>query len=125
MLYLASPYTHPCEEMMQLRYEQALFVCSEMLNSGVTVYSPIVHFHPMALKFNMPKDYSFWKKHNKAAINVCTALAFLTLDGWNKSVGVQDEINFAWNESKPIHQVDLTDKGKVEISLALITYPFK
>ena len=124
MLYLASPYTHPTEEMMQLRYEQALFVSSELLKKGVTVYSPIFHFHPMAQKFFMPRGYSFWMKHNKAAINVCTALAFLTLDGWRKSTGVKDEVTFSLEENKPLYRVDITDLGEIEISQALTKNPF-
>lgn len=95
MIYLASPYTHRYKKTQQKRYEQALEVAAALTRSGLTVYSPIVHFHPMAVRHDLPTDFAFWRGVNLDMLGRSQKLVVLKLDGWQESAGVQAEIEFA------------------------------
>lgn len=94
-IYLASPYSHPDPFVRELRYLEVLRETAQMLKHGLHVYSPIVHCHELAKVENMPKDAEFWKKYNFVMLAGAEVVYVLTLDGWDKSVGVAGEIEEA------------------------------
>ena len=49
MIYLASPYTHDDPNVERERYESVCTVCAKFARLGKHVYSPIAHWHPIAL----------------------------------------------------------------------------
>lgn len=93
--YLASPYTHPQLYVELERYHAAERAAVWLLQRKVWVYSPIVHCHPLALKYKLPTDYDFWRQYNQAMIMSAYDLIVLALDGWANSKGVKDEIKLA------------------------------
>ena len=94
-VYIASPYTHTDPEVMLDRYNKVKHATAVLLGKGVQVYSPILHNHQMALDHDMPKESDFWRRHNYAMLSKATYLYVLTLDGYEESQGVKDEIAFA------------------------------
>jgi hypothetical protein len=90
---------------MQLRYEEALRVTSEMTRKGLLVYSPIVHFHLMAEKYNMPADFNFWQKNNFGMLDHADSIAVLTIDGWKESKGVKSEVQHAVMSGKDFYYI--------------------
>jgi hypothetical protein len=93
-IYIASPYSGT-PEVMQERFEAAELFTVRLLNEGLPVYSPIVHCHALAEKYDLPKDFDFWQNHNRAILSKASGLIVLRLDGWRDSRGVQAEIEFA------------------------------
>lgn len=93
--YLASPYTHPDPAVMQQRFEAAEAKTAELTALGMVVYSPIVHFHALALKYKLPTKFEFWRDINYAMLDAADGLFVLTIDGWQESTGVMAEIDFA------------------------------
>lgn len=93
--YLASPYTHPQVNVELERYNAAERATVWLLQHKIWVYSPIVHCHPLALKYKLPTDYTFWCDYNQSMIRSARDLKVLALDGWVNSRGVRDEIDFA------------------------------
>lgn len=94
--YLASPYTHPDPKVMHERFaaaEWALY--NYLLRENKTVYSPIVHYHQMALSWDMPKDFDFWMRHNYPMLAKASELLVLNIDGWRESRGVKAEMEMA------------------------------
>jgi hypothetical protein len=95
VIYLASPYTHPDKAVEQQRYEAVSAVCAKLARKGDHVYSPIAHWHPIALAHNMPTDHVYYKLANEAMIQLCSDMLVLRLPGWRESKGVQAEIDYA------------------------------
>lgn len=102
MIYLASPYTHPQEHIRTRRYILTRDFVHQQLVLGVAIFSPIVYTHPMAVTHQMPIEADFWKFFNDEFITRCSALWVLTIDGWEQSVGVKDEIAIAAGLNLPI-----------------------
>lgn len=95
MLYLASPYFHDDFTVMQQRFEAAVAAVAHFTEKGQVVYSPIAHFHPVAMTHNLPRGFDFWRKINFAMIDHADSLFVLQLDGWLDSKGVAAEVKYA------------------------------
>ena len=102
--YLASPYTYTLEVgeppakkgMTQIRrFNKVNEVAANLTKAGFIIFSPISHSHQMAQVADLPVEWEFWERIDKAFINVCGGLFVLKLDGWKESVGVQAEIKIA------------------------------
>lgn len=101
MIYLASPYSYnngPVSlqsQIIQARYKLVEFQTALYFKTNRPVLSPIVHNHELALHYNLPGSFDYWQKMNKAWISCCHEFHVLDLPGWEKSVGVQAEAEFA------------------------------
>ena len=94
-LYIASPYTHKNQVIVEERYTEAKLFTIGCLRGGLTVYSPIVFCHELAKNGSMPIDFDFWQQHNRAMLSKASGLIVLRLLGWEESKGVKAEIEFA------------------------------
>ena len=94
MIYLASPYSHPDEAVREQRFRAACRATAQLLASGSTVFSPIVHGHPL-VEHGLPTDWSFWERFDRDHLERCDEVLVLMLDGWRESVGVAAEIEIA------------------------------
>jgi len=94
-VYIASPYTHASSEVMQARFEAAEAYVAQQLRLGRHVYSPIVHCHALASKYTLPTDAEYWRAYNYAMLAKAMVLEILMLDGWQESVGVKGEQEYA------------------------------
>ena len=101
MIYLATPYSHPDPSMREARFQAACRATAELMRAGKTVYSPVVHSHPLT-KYGLPSDWGFWERHDRRFLEVCDEVAVLMLDGWRESAGVQAEIKIARELGKPV-----------------------
>ena len=99
-VYLASPYSHPDESIIEARFVAAEAATARLLRKGIWVYSPIVHCHELTRKFDFPTDFAFWREYDFAMIRGATKLYILTLEGWGESVGVTAEIAYAKSLAK-------------------------
>lgn len=102
MIYLASPYSDPDTDVMEDRFNAVCINAGRLMIEGNNVYSPIVHNHPIATRVNMPRGWEFWEEHDLHALERCSELWVLMLDGWDKSKGVAREIKYAIENNKPI-----------------------
>ena len=111
-IYLASPYTSRKLSVLQARYEEALDALGFLLLEypEASVYSPIVHFHYVALKYALPADHNYWDRINLPHLtNWATHFAVLCSTGWLFSAGIK------WER----------DKCKDLPTIFLIPEPFK
>ena len=102
MIYLACAYTHDNPNTVAERVENARKAMAHLINKGQHVYCPIVQFHEVALNYNLPGDFIFWQKLNFDMIDRCDEVVVLTLDGWQDSIGVNGEIDYAERNHKPV-----------------------
>ena len=94
-IYIASPYTHKLQEVVDRRFKAAEDFTAMCLMKGMHVYSPIVHCHELAAKYDLPHDFDYWGSYNRAMLCKASKMIVMRIDGWECSKGVQSEIEFA------------------------------
>ena len=112
LAYLATPYTKYGPGLPRA-CKDAANVAGRLLQKGVMSYSPIVHGHMLATCTGMSTDYHVWIPHNEEMMRRCDALIVVHLPGWDRSVGIADEIMFFENLARPIF--DLPDIETLEL----------
>jgi hypothetical protein len=104
LIYLASPYSSPDAELRQLRFELAVEAVALGMRDGIYIYSPIVNCHNVAEMFPdfISGEWKFWERFDHLMISKCDELWVLTIDGWEASKGVRQEVEFACNGCIPV-----------------------
>lgn len=87
---------------MEERYRENAKLVSNLLHEGHFVYSPVVHCHPVAVAYGLPRDFQFWKDYNYHMLMRADELMVLCLRGWKESIGVAQEIEWATSWNLPI-----------------------
>lgn len=105
MIYLASPYSHPEVTIREQRFRDACRAAAALVASGLTVFSPIVHGHPL-VNHGLPTDWSFWEPFDRDHLQRSDEVVVLTLDGWRESVGVAAELRIAEELGRPVRYLD-------------------
>lgn len=108
VFYLATPYTHLDPSVKKHRADVAMKAAVDLLRHGVYVFSPIAYNAPME-QHDLPSDWEFWEDYDKAFVRRCDALLVLKMDGWDRSVGVQAEIDYAREISMPVFYITEED----------------
>ncbi len=115
-IFLASPYSHSIESVREYRYRQAAKACRFLLERGVSVYSPIVHWHPVATFYGLRTDAGYYERMNDPFMEKAKELAVVCLSGWIESIGVQREIQQATTLNLPISYILLLPQGELSLS---------
>jgi Domain of unknown function (DUF1937) len=97
LIYLAGPYTHKDKDIMQERVDQTIECLAYFCNhaKGLCLYSPVVHWNQVATKHTLPHDFTYWIQQDFHMIKKSTAMWILTLDGWQGSYGLGQEVEYA------------------------------
>jgi hypothetical protein len=103
LYYLASPYSHKDPAIKKRRAEMVTESAVDLLHLGIFVFAPISYNEPWE-KYNLPGDWNFWQDFDKTFVSRCDGgIIVLMLDGWDKSVGVTAEIEFAKSIGLPVY----------------------
>lgn len=106
-VYLASPYSHDDEVvMMDREYDVTNAAAKLMEKHRVSFFLPITQSAAMK-RFNPKLGTSFeaWKDIDLNEIRLRDEVWVLMLDGWDKSIGVLAEIEYAKELDKPIKYI--------------------
>lgn len=90
IVYLAVPYSSPLPHVEELRFEAANRAAAILEQHGFVVYSPISMTRPM-VKYGIGSSWTAWERHNRAFLEVCSAMVILMLPGVYESQGVAAE----------------------------------
>lgn len=93
-IYLATPYSHPLESVRKSRYEAAMDAVHLISQHQIPVYSPIVHWHIVGARFQLPGDHEFWSVQDRGMMQGCREAWVLAISGWHESKGIKAEIEF-------------------------------
>lgn len=114
LAYLATVYSKH-EGGIEVAFREAATLAARLMLTGINVYSPIAHTHPLAIygKLN-PLDHSIWLPFDEAIMSRCDVLIVAHMDGWQESKGIAHEILFFERMRKPIFDLpDLTTLGMI------------
>lgn len=92
--FLISPYTGTRAQQEE-RYHQACSAAHYLHKRGMQVFSPIVHWHPIAKFYNLPEKVDYWWSMSQTFLTQSNSVTILCIHGWLESVGCRREINFA------------------------------
>jgi hypothetical protein len=104
LVYLASPHSSGgsvMAEKIEVRTAATARIAIMLLDAGVNLYSPIMMGVGLQSR-GYTRDRDWWMHRDKKFLRKCDCLVVLTLDGWEKSPGVQDEIELSLVAGKKI-----------------------
>jgi hypothetical protein len=118
LYYLASPYSHADLEVMRTRADVVTKAAVDLLRQNIFVFAPIAYNAPWE-KYHLPSDWTFWQYFDKTFISRSDAIVVLQIDGWEKSVGIAAEIEFAEQSKIPVlyvtlEQIETGDLGHLD-----------
>lgn len=115
MIYIASPFTYKHQDSnMRMRVEEERF---ELVTKAIAklqekypyaFIGPITQSH-ITSKYMSQKnsEFNYWRKRDLTYISRCDELWILPLEGWQESMGVQEEVKFAKKHKIPIRKLSL------------------
>jgi hypothetical protein len=118
MIYLAQPYSHHDPAVRQHRYEQGMLLTAQLAASDAIVYAPIVHWHEVALRHDLPTDFAFWQRICLAMLGRSSQMLIAKLPGWKESVGVNAEREYAYSLGLPIDYINPPSMEKLDEKVA-------
>jgi hypothetical protein len=106
LAYLATPYSN-FPGGIELAFQSAAKIAGLLLRTGVKVYSPIAHCHPLAVHGSIdPLDHSIWIPFDEAMMRAAAVLIVAHLPTWQTSKGIAHEVAFFEHARKPIFDLD-------------------
>lgn len=107
-VYLAIPYQHKDQKVMDHRVQMADKKAAELMDQGYIVFSPITHSHRIAkhIKTSGHLNHDFWLHQDKHFLDWCDKLVVCTVSGWEESYGVNWEIRYIKQQGKPIEYLN-------------------
>jgi len=110
-LYLACPYSSTDSAEVLERFHRVNKAAGILMDMGYVVFSPITHSHTIEVAMERVKPWAYWQIQDLAILKRCDKLTVLMLDGWDKSVGVTDEIAFARKQGITVIYINPKELG--------------
>lgn len=105
LIYVAAPYGDPDPSVVAQRMQAYLTVDAILLKQGKFTVSPLAKHFGLTVS-QSPSDWKYWQSYSRAMLDQCEALIVIKLNGWDHSVGVKGEIEYAHHINLPIYYVD-------------------
>jgi hypothetical protein len=105
--YLANPYGGS-DELRKERFEKCCKAISILLRNDIKTISPVVHNHSMT---EVAKDWTLEERQalllpfDFSLLEHASGMILLTLDGWEESFGVKEEIKFCEGRGIKIYKI--------------------
>lgn len=112
LYYLACPYSHNSQEVIEQRMHLFGEMAAKLINQGLTIVSPLTNHLLIQQGHDIAGNWEFWKNFSNQLLSKCECLLVYTLDGYLTSSGVQGEIEIAKQNNIPIVYITLNDDGE-------------
>lgn len=109
IVYLASPYSHPDESVVNERFDRISLIASILNSKSIVSLSPITYGHTLLSYTKMPSDWEFWRNFCLSFLQHSSELWVIKMEGWNRSPGISEEIEFAIKNSIPVKYIEDND----------------
>ena len=92
-IYLAQAYTGKEKQAVSEACKFLAQYQNDECKPAYAIYSPIVHWHYVAINHKLPTNSAFWKRENESMLRYCEELwVLLSVPGWQNSKGIRFEI---------------------------------
>ena len=105
MLYLACPYSHSAPTISRRRYHLACRAAAKLMQAGVVVFSPLANSVPAVEFGGLVLSHENFMSLDLPILERCDEVLVIALDGWQQSIGVQQELGAAIALKKPITMI--------------------
>ncbi len=106
-IYLASPYTFPTQALRERRFREVAQTAARLMREGKVVFSPIAHGHVIETVGGLTEQsHAFWMRQCVPMLRHASKLVVLKLEGWEKSMGVQLEVETARSAYIPVEYME-------------------
>lgn len=109
LIYLASPYSKYPGGREQA-FKEVCKKAWEIMHTGVQVFCPIAHSHPIEVEVKKIGSPEFWLEQDYSVLMRCDELWVYKMPGWEDSYGVKKEIQFAKWEDIPIKYLEYNNE---------------
>lgn len=106
MLYLATPYSHENPEIRRERYLKACRITAVLMKAGIPVFSPLLNSVPAVEEGGLELEHDGFLAIDLPILRRCEEVLIVDIDGWDKSKGVQTEMNEALLRSIPVTLIE-------------------
>lgn len=112
IVYIAAPYTAKNSDGSEDKIKVAdrmriVSLCVEQfMKQGLFVISPLLMHLVRTYTESLPGDWAYWSNYSKGLLTRCDYVIILTMEGWEESVGVTEEINIARAHDIEIYYAD-------------------
>lgn len=107
LIYLAGPYSDKDEDLKHRRFLELTRVSAWLNYFMVVTFSPITQSHEQNEFLLKDGSWEEWEYVDKMFINKCDEVWVLLLTGWESSIGVRAEIDFARERNKKVRFIYL------------------
>ena len=111
MIYLATPYSHPDAAVREARFHNACTIAGKLISSGLPVFCPIAHTHPIAIAEELPLGFDYWSMFDRFFIEACDGVYVVRMPGWLESKGIRWEIEMARKLGKEVDFLGVDEYG--------------
>lgn len=105
MIFVSVPYSHPNSLVVKDRVKFLSLYCAKLLKEGKWNLSPVTHGTTISQHAKLPMDFNFWQHISYEMLSVSKEIHVLMLAGWEESIGVIGEINYAKEHNIPIFYI--------------------
>jgi hypothetical protein len=102
LIYLAAPYSHKDQEVVDKRSQIIVEVTINLVEQGFKVISPIMYGEMLSAFVELDPEFDYWGDYCLGMLSGCDELWILKLEGWDVSKGVKSEMEFAEANGIPI-----------------------
>jgi hypothetical protein len=111
LIYIGSPYTHPEKEVRHRNYIEVTKIAAEIVSNGQVAISPITYGHVLLDYAKMPSDWEFWSDFCLTLLKKCDKILVCNnMEGWDRSRGLTQEIQYAKDNDIEIEYILPIDK---------------
>lgn len=109
LVYVSAPYSN-FQNKQSFMIVLTRFIGRYMMaHPDKHLVTPLFNHYTQDNTPGMGRDYSFWMNYSRNLLKRCDRMIVLTVPGWDKSVGVSDEIEYAKQRNIPIEYVSVED----------------
>jgi len=101
IIYISGPYTDPDPLVRGNRERQLTQAAATFAKYGHIVYSPITHSAPLA-RMGVKLTHEQWIEFDRPFMELCTRCVVVKLFGYDRSEGVQAEVEYFTKLHKPV-----------------------
>ena len=109
MIYFASPFTDPDQQVERQRYISVRNATAHLLSCNYPVFSPIVYGYEMHIHNGLSGSMEFWKEFNASMLRRSTVMYVLMLPGYEQSTGILWEAQQCYKFEIPIRYYSPAD----------------